>query len=767
MKNYSKLVAFGLTATMAMSMLAGCGNNAQPAEDSSVINEEDSSSAAVSSTTSSAASSAASSTTSQTTASLDFEDSTKAAEANDVTNYDSTNWTDESNEVYKNTLGAFEEEYAKAENASSISERYAFMAIAEAKMLENAVMLPLTSQGGSYTISKVVPKSGATVLYGTDSDRFYQNLVVDKFISPADRDEIKAKWNEITEDESKTGTFREWVIKYLKDKGYKLQDKFNYVYADDPVTWDTLGTNRNPDNIVLINTWDSLYQYDCENKPQPALAESYEVSDDGLTYTFHLRKGVKWVDSQGREVADLTADDFVAGMQHLLDAKAGLEYLVGNDGADILNADKYVSGDVTDFAEVGVKAVDDTTLQYTLEKPCSFFMTMLSYSVFAPMSRSYYTSQGGKFGAEFSADAADYKYGKDKDHIAYCGPYLITNATEKNTIVFKANDSYYNKDAITLKTVTWMYDDNTDATRLYNLAKDGTTDAAPLTTSSVEAAKKDGIFDKYAYVSDTDATSYMGFLNLNRKAFANFNDSTKAVSSKTVGEANRTHVAMQNLNFRRAICNSVDRASYNAQRRGEDCKLNNLRNSYVPGNFVTLEEDINVDINGTSKEFKAGTNFGEIVQEQLNADGWNIKVWDAENAVSDGFDGWYNPDLAKEEINAAAKELADQGLTIDKDHPIQIDIPTYTGSEVFGNMGNVIKQSIEASTDGLVKVNIVECVDQDSWTYAGFYPEYGYQTNADMTDVSGWGPDYGDPQTYLGTLLSNYSGAMTKNIGMY
>ena len=115
MKNYSKLVAFGLTATMAVSMLAGCGNNAQPAEDSSIINEEDSSSAAVSSTTSSAASSAASSTTSQTTASLDFEDSTKAAEANDVTNYDSTNWTDESNEVYKNTLGAFEEEYAKAE----------------------------------------------------------------------------------------------------------------------------------------------------------------------------------------------------------------------------------------------------------------------------------------------------------------------------------------------------------------------------------------------------------------------------------------------------------------------------------------------------------------------------------------------------------------------------------------------------------------------------------------------------------------------------
>ena len=158
-------------------------------------------------------------------------------------------------------------------------------------------------------------------------------------------------------------------------------------------------------------------EYDVEGTLQPALAESYEVSDDGLTYTFHLRKDVKWTDSQGREVDTVKADDFVAGMQHMCDAQGGLEYLV--QGV-IKNVSQYISGEVTDFDEVGVKAVDDYTVEYTLEEPCSYFMTMLGYTIFMPMSRSYYQSQGGKFGAEYDSSAADYQYGKDSNSIAYC-----------------------------------------------------------------------------------------------------------------------------------------------------------------------------------------------------------------------------------------------------------------------------------------------------------------------------------------------------------
>ena len=87
-------------------------------------------------------------------------------------------------------------------------------------------------------------------------------------------------------------------------------------------------------------------EYDNEGVHQPALAESYEVSEDGLTYTFHLRQGLEWVDSQGRKVADLTANDFVAGMQHMMDAQGGLEYLI--EGV-IKNASQYISGECYRF----------------------------------------------------------------------------------------------------------------------------------------------------------------------------------------------------------------------------------------------------------------------------------------------------------------------------------------------------------------------------------------------------------------------------------
>ena len=143
----------------------------------------------------------------------------------------------------------------------------------------------------------------------------------------------------------------------------------------------------------------------------------------------------------------------------------------------IVNASQYINGEVTDIADVGIKAVDDYTVEYTLEQPVTYFMTMLGSSDFAPLCRSYYTSQGGKFGAEFDASASDYTFGKDPNSIAYCGPYIVSNATASNTIVFKENESYWNKDNINVKTITWLFNDGSDATKAYNDLKAGTLDS--------------------------------------------------------------------------------------------------------------------------------------------------------------------------------------------------------------------------------------------------------------------------------------------------
>ena len=691
-------------------------------------------------------------------------DAEDADEEDDDEDDVSDEYTTASEELYNSELGEFYSLYSDAKEETNVSKRYAMMALAEGKLMESAVMLPTKTSGGDYRLSRMAPHTTDYSLWGTDEYRIHQALIATDFIKAEDIAALREKWAEL----KGTGTYEAEAKKYLEEKGYTLKDEYNYRYTADPATWDILASSRATESRPLVNTFDGLMEYDSEGVQQPALAESYEVSEDGLTYTFHLRQGLEWVDSQGRKVADLTADDFVTGMQHMMDAQGGLEYLI--EGV-IKNASQYISGEVTDFAEVGVKAVDDYTVEYTLEEPCTYFNTMLSYSIFAPMSRAFYESEGGKFGAEYDSSASDYLYGKGPDSIAYCGPYVVTNATEKNTIVFKANESYWNKDNINIKTMNWLYDDASDVTKWYNDAKSGTVDWIALSPSTTVTAKNDDLFDTYAYVSDTDASSFMNFYNLNREAYANVNDNTTGASTKSEEEQARTAAAMKNVHFRRALSFGLDRASYNAQVNGEELKTNSLRNCYVPGNFVSLEEDTTVSINGTDTTFPAGTYFGAIEQAQIDADGVAIKVWDPDGndgaGSSDGFDGWYNVDNAVAELDTAIEELSADGITIDEENPIYIDMPYASSLEAYSNHANAYKQSIETSLGGKVIVNLVDCVTSDGWYYAGYYTDYGYEANYDVYDVSGWSPDFGDPSTYLDTFLPDYAGYMAKCIGIY
>ncbi len=488
-------------------------------------------------------------------------------------------------------------------------------------------------------------------------------------------------------------------------------------------------------------------------------------------YTFKIREGVVWVDNQGREVADLTADDFVAGMNHMLDALGGLEYLVGTDGGcGIVNAQEYINGEISDFSLVGVKAIDDYTVQYTLVAPAPYFMTMLSYSVFAPMSREYFLSQGGGFGADYAPDSENYLYGKDPEHIAYCGPYLVSNLTPTNTIVFTANESYWNKDAINLKSITWKYNDGSDPLKAYNDMKANVIAAAGLNEQALEVARQDGMFEKYYYVTSNDATSYGVFINLNRGAFANVNDGS-IPSAQTEEDAARTNAAVKNVHFRRAFTMAWDRGAWNAQSVGEELKYASMINSYVPGNFCVLTEEVTVDINGVATTFPAGTYYGAIMQAQLDADKFPIKVWDptAEGGLgsSFSFDGWYNPEAAKAELDIAIKALAADGIVIDAEHPIYLDLPVSAYSTVSANQAEAIAASVKETLGGLVVVSKLNCDKSSQRYWAGYYADYGYQANYDLYDFSGWSPEYGDAQTYLDTLLPDGSGYMTKCLGIF
>ena len=665
-------------------------------------------------------------------------------------------------QLYDENLGEFYDMYMEALECMDVDQRYALEALAEAKLLQASVLLPTTSNYGNFAIGRTVPKTANGTLWGNDSDRQYSILATKEIIKAADRDALKAMWMEAPD----AATYVAEAKAYLADNGYTLEDEYKYPSISDPQTWDALNTYLQADSRPLVQLCDGLMMYDLKNTQQFALAESYEANEDMTVFTFKIRQGVKWVDSQGREIGEVTADDFVAGMQHMLDCQAGLEWLV--DGL-IVGAAEYMYGETTDFADVGVKALDEYTLEYTLCDSTPYFLTMLGYNIFFPMNRAYFLSQGGAFGVdEFAAakESASYKYGTSPDTIAYNGPFLVKSFTEKNTIVFEANPTYYNPDILGVHTLTWKYDDGTDNTKTYKDMVAGDITNAGLNTATMEIAKAYGLFDEYAYVSETDATAFVEWLNIDRKAYANYTDPNVAVSTHTEDQQLLAQAAMRNVHFRRAVHYSIDRATMVAQRKGEDLKYNSMINAYVPGNFVYLSKDVTVEINGESVTFPAGTAYGTIRQAQLEADGSHIKSFDEETGLGTGFDGWYNPEVAVAELEIAIAELAEQGYEISAENPVRLDIASFTGNDSFKNQDQATKQSIEEVLGGVVIVDIVPCETQMDWLNATYYPNTGDEMNFDIGNNGGWGPDYGDPKSYLDTMLPGANG-MSKSFGLF
>lgn len=656
--------------------------------------------------------------------------------------------------AYDAALGDFYTAYAAAKNENSdVAKRYALMAIAEAKMLESGVMMPLQADGGNYAISKVAPYTVPNVGWGNDAKRFHNVVVATELIKNEDRNALKALWAE----KKGTGTYEAEAKAYLAAHGYTLQKSYSLVYTGDPETYDPFWTQNATDGEVLINTFDSLYEYDCEGVLQPALATSYTVSDDGLTYTFTIREGVKWVDSTGAEISNVSAKDFVTGFQHMLDdPQQNLSWLV--DG--VVEGVSDYNGDMT---EVGVTASEDgKTLTYKLEQPCSYFMTMLGYSVFAPLCTDYFLGKGGKLGED--ADQGD--YGKDKDSIAYCGPYIISKAISETSFTFDKNAKYWNVDNINIDQINWIYSDGKPATKAYDFYKEGKVDGCGLNTAALAKVKADGLFDDYAYVASTGVFSYPGFLNVYRRGYANYNDATALVTKLSDADKEKTNVATQNQNFRLALTMAIDRADYKAKSVGEELKLTSLVNSYTPGTFVMLPAETTVKINGVDKTYPAGTWYGAIMQDQIDADGYPMKVFDkdADNGVgsSGGYDGWYNVEKAREYL---AKAIEEMGIEVTAENPIYIEYPYQDDGDVLTAAANSIKASVEASLEGKVVIVLNGTTDRVQQLRAAYYFTKGSQANYNLSTTSGWGPDYGDPATYLDTMIKN-GGTMLKCIGL-
>ena len=487
---------------------------------------------------------------------------------------------------------------------------------------------------------------------------------------------------------------------------------YNYVYGSDPATLDYLATNKKNMTTAVSNGVDGLFENDQYGNLKPSVAEDWSVSQDGLTYTYKIRKELKWYTSDGEEYANVTAKDFVTGLKHAADTNSEAIYLLQNS---VKGLNDYLSGANKDFSNVGIKAVDDYTLQYTLSQPEPYWNSKLTYSVTWPVNGDFLKSKGKDFGKS-----------TDPTSILYNGPYLLKALTTKSSIEFTKNENYWDKDHVYFDNIKLTYDDGSDQESLERNFTDGVYNLARLFPTSsnyskVEKQYKDNIF----YTQPGSAVEGVG-INIDRQTYGH-------TSKENDQQKTSTKTALLNKDFRQSLGFAIDRTNYAAQLNGKEGGSTAVRNIFVKPDFVQAD----------------GKDFGTMVMDQLPAYG---DEWSGVN-LADSQDGLYNPEKAKAEFAKAKEALQAEGVQF----PIHLDVPVNQSSKITVNQVQSIKQSVESA---LGKDNVVLDIHQlsaDDFNNITYSASNAAAEDWDLSVGVAWDPDYLDPSTYLDVLKTTSS----------
>ena len=445
----------------------------------------------------------------------------------------------------------------------------------------------------------------------------------------------------------------------------------------------------------------------------PSLAKDWTVSKDGLTYTYKLRKGVKWMTSEGEEYGgEVKAQDFVTGLKHAADKKSQAIYLVQKS---VKGLDDYVSGKTSDFSTVGVKAIDDYTVQYTLSQPESFWNSKTTMGILMPVNEEFLKSKGD-----------DYGQGTSPSSILYCGPYLIKSITSKSSAILEKNPTYWDAENVKISKVKLTYYDGQDSESLIRGFDNGDYTVARVFPNgsnykSVEKKHKDDIV-----YTDQGSSTYNLSFNIDRQAYEITKKTTDAQKAST-------KKAILNKDFRQAIMFAFNRKAYVAQTNGEAGANKVIRNTFTPPNFVQID----------------GKQFGDAVEKDLEAYGDEWKGV----SVADGKDTLYNPSKAKEEFVKAKADLQAQGV----EFPIHLDLPTSSTYTEGIKQAQSFKQSIESTLGAENIVIDLNMVSEDDLQRVTYFAENASQQDWDLNNNLGWGPDYTDPSSYI-DITSGKSG---------
>ena len=493
---------------------------------------------------------------------------------------------------------------------------------------------------------------------------------------------------------------------------------YRSLYASEVTTLNYLITTQENEMSIAANVVDCLVEYDSLGNIEPALATEWSSNEDATVWTFKIREGVKWVDKDGKEVADVTAHDFVNSAHYVCDAAnaaagasqytsivAGADeynswtaYQIALadavDGTDEAgNAVKLVmNGDTQEVLEevaeatlegIGVKALDDYTLEYTLTKSCPYFVSMVSTGPYMPSNGSFMAECGDKFGTS-------------NEYLLYCGAYVLSTYEPQNQRVMTKNASYWEADQVFITEVQNKYNAEASSvsTTMY-LA--GDIDTASVSADLLNAMLADPEYANRIHPTRADTSySYWYLFNFDPNFSAEY-------------EPENWKIAVNNENFRKSIYAAMNRvAALSAQDAMDPASL--VSNTITPAGFSAASADF--------------TTYGDLA------------------AFATGE--YYNEAKAVEYRDAAIAEMTAAGATF----PVKVLTLYNPTSNSWANESQIVEQNLEKVL-GTDYIDIIVQAGPDT----GFLSERRAGNYAMLK--CNWGADYADPETWTDPFASD------------
>lgn len=494
--------------------------------------------------------------------------------------------------------------------------------------------------------------------------------------------------------------------------------EYRVLYSGEITTMNYLVSGNTGDQSVAANTVDTLIDYDSKGTMVPGLAESWSYDEAAMTWTFNLRADQKWLDHTGTVVADVTAQDFVDAMKYVLDPAnaSSTEWLL--EGV-ILNATAYyaslsdedASNDMS-FDEVGVKAVDELTLQYTLENETPYFLSMLGYVCFMPA-----------YGPLLEATGSEFATSEDKMY--YCGAYYMADWEPQVQHHYVKNPYNWDKDNVYIASIVKTYNAE-EATVGPEMAKRGQIDYTTLGADIVDSWMSDPATKDMVSMEREDA-DYSYFYCFNFNVYKIDDQGQRVGNEYAIDEKYEPwnwEKAVNNENFRQSIMHAVNRTSTAYVNTGDYVDpASDLMNTITPTNNIVRDGK---DAYTTLDAFK------------------DIQAAD-----------FFNAEEAVAYKEAAIEELTKEGVTF----PVKMLVRYNPSTTNWEQECIVLEQQVEAVLGSDYVDVIIEAGPSEN-----FISTIRRSSNY-MFMKCNWGGDYADPETWTSPFYQRDNGDGTYHRG--